>query len=145
MLDLKDGLVLYHGSYCEVKDPDLAKCAKRKDFGQEFYLTTSKEQAESFLRTSIAKNQKLLYTHGMGTWKSKNRHKYLLQYHIIFVCKYRKKLLVLRQISDDIKQFSYEICQRHSVIIRYMEKISSIFTKTILERTYLLDRWIFCL
>ena len=41
--------------YCEVKEPDLAKCAKRKDFGQGFYLTTSKEQAESFLRTSIAK------------------------------------------------------------------------------------------
>ncbi|MFQ6822833.1 MAG: transposase [Agathobacter sp.] len=57
----------------------------------------------------------------MGTWKSKNRRKYLLQYHIIFVCKYRKKLLVSRRISDDIKQFSYEICQRHSVIIRYME------------------------
>ena len=57
----------------------------------------------------------------MGTWKSKNRHKYLLQYHNIFVCKYRKKLLVSTQISDDIKQFSYEICQRHSVIIRYME------------------------
>ena len=55
MLDLKDGFVLYHGSYCEVKEPDLAKCAKRKDFGQGFYLTTSKEQAESFLRTSIAK------------------------------------------------------------------------------------------
>ena len=33
----------------------------------------------------------------------------------------RKKLLVSQQISDDIKQFSYEICQRHSVIIRYME------------------------
>ena len=33
----------------------------------------------------------------------------------------RKKLLVSRQISDDIKQFSYEICQRHSVIIRYIE------------------------
>lgn len=57
----------------------------------------------------------------MGTWKSKNRHKYLLQYHIIFVCKYRKKLLISKQISDDIKQFSYEICQRHKVIIRYME------------------------
>ena len=55
MLELKDGFVLYHGSYCEVKEPDLAKCAKRKDFGQGFYLTTSKEQAESFLRTSIAK------------------------------------------------------------------------------------------
>ena len=69
----------------------------------------------------VPKNQKLLYTHDMETWKSKNRHKYLLQYHIIFVCKYRKKLLVSRQISDDIKQYSYEICQRHSVIIRYME------------------------
>ena len=57
----------------------------------------------------------------MGTWKSKNRHKYLLQYHIIFVCKYRKKLLVSKQISDDIKQFSYEICQRHKVVIKYME------------------------
>ena len=55
MLELKDGFVLYHGSYCEVKAPDLGKCAKRKDFGQGFYLTTSKEQAESFLRTSIAK------------------------------------------------------------------------------------------
>jgi len=44
VLELKDGFVLYHGSYCEVKEPDLAKCAKRKDFGQGFFLTTSKEQ-----------------------------------------------------------------------------------------------------
>ena len=27
---------------------------------------------------------------------------------LFFVCKYRKKLLVSRRISDDIKQFSYE-------------------------------------
>ena len=26
-----------------------------------------------------------------------------------------------KQISDDIKQFSYEICQKHKVIIRYMQ------------------------
>ena len=32
-----------------------------------------------------------------------------------------KKLLMSKQISDDIKQFSYEICQKHKVIIRYME------------------------
>ena len=57
----------------------------------------------------------------MGTWKSKNRHKYLLQYHIIFVCKYRKKLFASERVSDDIKQLLYEICQRHHVIIRYME------------------------
>ena len=55
MLELKDGLILYHGSYCEVKEPDLTKCAKRKDFGQGFYLTTSKEQAENFLKTAIVK------------------------------------------------------------------------------------------
>lgn len=55
MLELVDGLILYHGSYCPVKEPDLAKCAKQKDFGQGFYLTTSNEQAQSFLNTSLAK------------------------------------------------------------------------------------------
>lgn len=53
-------------------------------------------------------------------WKSKNRHKYLLQYHLIFVCKYRKKLLS-NKISDDIKQLSYDICNKHNVIIKHME------------------------
>ena len=52
---MADKLILYHGSYCEVKLPDLNKCAKRKDFGQGFYVTSSKEQAISFLNTSIAK------------------------------------------------------------------------------------------
>ncbi|MCU6688501.1 MULTISPECIES: transposase [Gallintestinimicrobium] len=75
----------------------------------------------------------------MGPWKSKNRHKYLLQYHIIFVCKYRKKLLVSRQISDDIKQFSYEICQRHSVIIRYMETDKDHIQKSRLRKRVTVD------
>ena len=48
MLELKESLILYHGSYCEVSKPDLRKCAKMKDFGQGFYLISSKEQAESF-------------------------------------------------------------------------------------------------
>ena len=55
-----------------------------------------------------------------NNWKSKNRHKYLLQYHLIFVCKYRKKLLSNR-ISDDIKQLSYNICNKHNIIIKHME------------------------
>ena len=50
----------------------------------------------------VAESGGLCYTCVVGTWKSKNRHKYLLQYHIIFVCKYRKKLLMSKQISDDI-------------------------------------------
>lgn len=52
---LKNGLILYHGSYCEVSIPLLEKCAKYKDFGKGFYVTSSKEQAESFLKTSIGK------------------------------------------------------------------------------------------
>ena len=48
-------IVLYHGSYCEVQTPDLKRCAKNKDFGQGFYLTSSRDQAESFVRTSIRK------------------------------------------------------------------------------------------
>ena len=31
MLELKDDFVLYHGSYCEVKAPDLAKGDKKAD------------------------------------------------------------------------------------------------------------------
>ena len=32
-----------------------------------------------------------------------------------------KKLLINKSISDNIKQFSYEICQKHNVIIHKME------------------------
>ena len=55
MLELTNGMYLYHGSYCEVSQPDLGMCSKRKDFGRGFYLTTSRDQAISFLKTSIAK------------------------------------------------------------------------------------------
>ena len=55
MQKLTDGIILYHGSYCEVPLPELNKCAANKDFGQGFYLTTSREQAESFVKASIKK------------------------------------------------------------------------------------------
>lgn len=38
-----------------MKIPDLNVCAKYKDFGQGFYLTTSKKQAEDFARISTRK------------------------------------------------------------------------------------------
>ena len=57
----------------------------------------------------------------MSEWKSASHNKYLLQYHLIFVCKYRKKLLVSQNIADDIKQLSYEICNKHNVTIKKME------------------------
>ena len=52
---LEDGLILYHGSYLEIGDIDLALCDEERDFGRGFYLTTSKKQAVSFIRTSLAK------------------------------------------------------------------------------------------
>ena len=55
MQELVDGLTLYHGSYCEVRNPELCQGAKFKDFGQGFYLTTSKKQAESITRISVKK------------------------------------------------------------------------------------------
>lgn len=57
----------------------------------------------------------------MSEWKSKNRHKYLLQCHIIFVCKYRKKLFYNINISDKVKQLSYEICNKYNIDIQTME------------------------
>ena len=53
--ELKDGLKLYHGSYCQITSPDIAKCLPFKDFGKGFYLTTSKRQAEDFSRLSLRK------------------------------------------------------------------------------------------
>ena len=55
MQQLENEMTLYHGSYCVVEKPDLKKCAKYKDFGQGFYLTTSKEQAKSFAKISATK------------------------------------------------------------------------------------------
>lgn len=57
----------------------------------------------------------------MAGWKSGSHHKYLLQYHLIFVCKYRKQLLINKNISEDVKRLSKEICDRHKVNIKYME------------------------
>lgn len=39
--ELKDGLKLYHGIYCQITSPDIEKCLPFKDFGKAFYLTTS--------------------------------------------------------------------------------------------------------
>ena len=57
----------------------------------------------------------------MTHWKGKDRHKHLLQFHLIFVCKYRKNLLSLHEISEEIKRLSEVICARHRIVIRYME------------------------
>ena len=57
----------------------------------------------------------------MGTWKSKTDTNTYYNITLFLSVNIGRNYWFLRQISDDIKQFSYEICQRHSVIIRYME------------------------
>ena len=57
----------------------------------------------------------------MSKYIANNRHKYLLQYHLIFVCKYRKELFLHESISNDIKKLSKEICDKHNIVIKYME------------------------
>lgn len=56
-----------------------------------------------------------------NTYKSGSHSRYLLQYHLIFVCKYRRKLLVYPSVIADIKSLSREICIRHNVVIHYIE------------------------
>ena len=81
-----------------------------------------------------------------GKYYSKDSCKFLLQYHLIFVCKYRKKLLV-GSLNDDMISKMLEISERYDFEIRkhniHLEKIRSILEQTFLERTYFLVRWIF--
>ena len=62
-------------------------------------------------------------------WKGTNRHKYLLQFHLIFVCKYRKHLLARKNVADSMKELSRKLCEKHGVLIKYVET----------------DRWLFLL
>ena len=58
----------------------------------------------------------------MGTKYSSNSHsKYLLRFHLIFVCKYRKPLLENNEIADEIKILSKIICLKHNIEIKYVE------------------------
>ena len=58
----------------------------------------------------------------MRTKYSSNSHsKYLLQFHLIFVCKYRKPLLENNEIADEIKILSKIICLKHNIEIKYVE------------------------
>lgn len=52
---LRDGELLYHGSYIGIERIDLSKSSEGKDFGKGFYVTTDAEQARRFIRPSIRK------------------------------------------------------------------------------------------
>ena len=51
---------------------------------------------------------------GMKKYHTKNRCKYLLKLHLVFVVKYRKSILT-GAIADDIKQFCMDVCKKNDV------------------------------
>lgn len=57
----------------------------------------------------------------MGQYEHGNRCKFLLRYHLILVCKYRRKILLYQNISDDIKRLSLDISTNHNTKILFME------------------------
>lgn len=59
MIELFDGMLLYHGSYTAIKDIDLSKCKKGLDFGQGFYLTSSYQQAVNYIPLAVKKASRL--------------------------------------------------------------------------------------
>lgn len=48
---------VYHGSNIEVAKPDIIHSRKKVDFGQGFYITPIKEQAEKWCRQYIQRNK----------------------------------------------------------------------------------------
>lgn len=49
MIELQDGMLLYHGSYIGIPEIDLNRCFGGLDFGRGFYLTSSYEQAYNYV------------------------------------------------------------------------------------------------
>ena len=52
-------------------------------------------------------------------YQSKNHSKFILTYHVIFTCKYRKKLLI--KYGENIKQIMFDISKRYDFEIKEME------------------------
>lgn len=86
-------------------------------------------------------------------YKSKNHSKFILTYHIIFVCKYMKKLLI--KYGEDVKQIMYDISKRYDFDIKEMEvdkdhihmmissapKISPLQIVRVLKQQYTIQMW----
>ena len=53
MIELQDGMLLYHGSYIGIPAIDLNRCFGGLDFGRGFYLTSSYEQAYNYVQRCV--------------------------------------------------------------------------------------------
>ena len=55
MIELHDGMLLYHGGYISIPEIDLNRCFGGLDFGRGFYLTSSYEPAYHYVQLSVRK------------------------------------------------------------------------------------------
>lgn len=55
-----------------------------------------------------------------NSYKSNNHNKFLCNYHIILVCKYRKNLLQT-DINNDIQRLTSDYCRKYNVIIKAIQ------------------------
>lgn len=55
MIELEDGMLLYHGGYVSIPNIDLIRCINGLDFGHGLYLTSSYEQACNYVELSVRK------------------------------------------------------------------------------------------
>lgn len=66
-------MLVYHGSYMTVEQPLTSYSIARLDFGQGFYVTTVKEQAERWARRKSAYNGKLASVVNVFQYEADNR------------------------------------------------------------------------
>lgn len=52
-------MFIYHGSYTEIKKPEIIPGRNTKDFGNGFYCTVIREQAECYYKTAILEYGKI--------------------------------------------------------------------------------------
>lgn len=73
---MRDGMLLYHGSYVHIESIDLSRCAPGKDFGRGFYLTSDHNQAVRFLSIALRKAQ------AIGDADMSQREGYVMAYRL---------------------------------------------------------------
>ena len=71
---------LYHGTYLEIKNPNLDECEDSNDFGKGFYLTTDKNQAMRYARRYYYDGKNhigILNTYMLSNFKGLNLYEFL--------------------------------------------------------------------
>mgnify|MGYP000795005949 CR=1 FL=1 len=109
---------LYHGSNIVIDQIDLSKCKPYKDFGQGFYLTEIKEQAEQMARrtsaiyggepivTEFEFDETALDTLSIKIFKEPSEE----LYHVIYDQEAQIDLMVEKMRARNVKRLSKSKC-----------------------------------